>query len=256
MTATTTGSEKLDIGTVIQGTFDTLRRNFVGLLPAVVGLLMVPGLASGLLNPGLQGASGGAMFPGAWALYGSVSLLGLLGWAVFQTLAIRIFVSDLDGGKASLRDNLRPAMMLALPVLGLMILQILAIWAGCIFLLVPGLMIATAFSVAIQVRVVERVGVFAAFGRSRALTRGNRWRIFLLVLIYLVIFTVFEMVLVSLTGGFQSLTAGRTLPLTLGLTLLGEFAGLLGLAGASMLYVELRRIKDGVGPSDLAAVFD
>lgn len=147
-------------------------------------------------------------------------------------------------------------MMLALPVLGLMILQILAIWAGCIFLLVPGLMIATAFSVAIQVRVVERVGVFAAFGRSRALTRGNRWRIFLLVLIYLVIFTVFEMVLVSLTGGFQSLTAGRTLPLTLGLTLLGEFAGLLGLAGASMLYVELRRIKDGVGPSDLAAVFD
>lgn len=250
MAAETRGSAKLDIGVVIQGTFDALRRNFVALLPAMAALLMAPGLVNAVLASRLLVNSE------IWGFYAATILLSVLGWAVFQALAARVFVADLDGGKTTVRDHLRPAVSAALPVIGILILQGLAFSLGLVLLIVPGFMIMTALSVALQAKVVERVGVFAAFDRSRALTRGNRRRIFLLMVIYFVIFMVFEGVVLSLTGGLRSATAVAGLGTTIALTLLGEFAGLLALAGQGALYVELRRIKDGVGPSDLAAVFD
>lgn len=69
-------------------------------------------------------------------------------------------------------------------------------FAGMFLLIIPGLIIATIFSVATQVVVVERTGTFAAFGRSVELVRGNGWRVFL----FLVLLGLCCLALLLLTG--------------------------------------------------------
>ena len=46
---------------------------------------------------------------------------------------------------------------------------------GFVFLIVPGLILLVIWSVVAPVMVLERPGIFAAFGRSRQLVHGNGW---------------------------------------------------------------------------------
>ena len=55
-------------------------------------------------------------------------------------------------------------------------------WASSL-LIVPGLYLITIWAVVAPVIVVEKPGVFAAFGRSRELVRGHGWTVFGIVLI-------------------------------------------------------------------------
>ena len=57
---------------------------------------------------------------------------------------------------------------------------------GFILLIIPGLFLIVIWSVVAPVVVLERPGVFAAFGRSRELVRGNGWNVFaVIVLVFL-----------------------------------------------------------------------
>jgi len=115
-----------------------------------------------------------------------------------------------------------------------------------------------AWCVAVPVYVAERPGIIESFGRSAELTRGNRWRIFALFVLYVVVLIILEAVL-GLFGTASRLVAGGAIPAyqALGLTpLLSVASGLVGTVGGAVLYVELRRVRDGVGPAGLAAIFD
>ena len=62
----------------------------------------------------------------------------------------------------------------------------LGILVGFILLIVPGLFLLTIWAVVAPVTVLERPGIFAAFGRSRELVRGHGWTVFgALVLVFL-----------------------------------------------------------------------
>jgi hypothetical protein len=57
-----------------------------------------------------------------------------------------------------------------------------------VLLIVPGLILLTFWSVVAPVTVIERPGVFAAFGRSRELVRGSGWPVFAtVVLVFLLV---------------------------------------------------------------------
>jgi hypothetical protein len=119
-------------------------------------------------------------------------------------------------------------------------------------------MILVAWIVAVPVYVAERPGLFAVFGRSAALTRGNRWRIFAVLILYLVAFVIIE-ALAGVFGNASRIASGEGIPMfqaLLLLPLISIASGMLTSAGIATLYVELRRVNDGVGPADLAAVFD
>jgi hypothetical protein len=105
--------------------------------------------------------------------------------------------------------------------------------------------------------VVEQTEVFGAFTRSAELTRGNRWRIFGLFVIYFIATILVEAVL-GVVGGVASVFGGphAVLRLVLLTPLISVVTNLIGAVGAAVLYVDLRRIKDGVGADNLAAVFD
>ena len=70
-----------------------------------------------------------------------------------------------------------------LPLLGAGLLAGLGIALGFLLLIVPGLFLITIWAVVAPVIVVEKPGVFAAFGRSRELVRGHGWTVFGIVLI-------------------------------------------------------------------------
>ena len=90
-----------------------------------------------------------------------------------------------------------------------------------ILLLVPGLMVAVAWSVAAPALAVERLGPLAALSRSADLTRGNRWRIFGLMAIALVFLAVlgalaimpFGKQTVPLLGAIVTLSSITVIPL-------------------------------------------
>jgi hypothetical protein len=260
MSAVGDTSGKLDLGRVIQQLFSVLGRNFATFAILAVLLAGVPtAVLYGLMGDLLARNGDPSQIFGprlGWFFLGAL-VTGLFG-VIMQATIIYGTVSDLNERKVSLADSLSVGLRAFLPILGLGILMGLAIMLGFILLIVPGLMLAIAWCVAVPAYVVEQPGIIGAFGRSAALTRGNRWRIFGLFVIYIVAAFVVQLV-VNMIGGVTNLaTIGGSglvnrivlLPLIQVITLL------ISSTGVAVLYVELRRLRDGVGPAGLAAIFD
>jgi hypothetical protein len=251
MTGEMTG--QLDMGVVIKELFAVLGRNFGTFLILTLILVGLPALLSGYLQMTYMRA--GQIF--AWqTLIGS--LVSAAGLFILQGTIIYGTVTDLNGKRASIGACLSVGLGSFLPLFAIGILSYIAIACGMILLIVPGLMLLTAWIVAVPAYVAERPGIFAAFGRSAELTRGNRWRIFALLIVYLVVVIIVE-ALAGVFGNASRIASGQGIPMIQSLVLLPVIAiasGLITSAGVAALYVELRRIRDGVGPSELAAVFD
>jgi hypothetical protein len=177
---------------------------------------------------------------------------------ILQCTIIYGTVNDLNERKVSIGESLSVGLRAFLPVLGLGILLGLAVALGFVLLIVPGIMLAVAWCVAIPAYVVERPGIMEAFGRSAELTRGNRWAIFGLFVIYFIAAIVIQLV-VTMIGGVAGLAAGGSPPLisrVLLMPLVQVVSTLVASTGAAVLYAELRRVREGVGVADLARIFE
>jgi hypothetical protein len=249
----------LDIGRVIQELFSVLRRNFAtfGLLAVI--LVGVPtAVLYSFLGSAITSRSPAQMLgAGSGSFFLGVVVVGLL-TLILQGTIIYGTVSDLNERKVSVTESLSVGLRAFLPLLGLGILMGLAIGCGMILLIVPGIMLAVAWCVAVPVYVVERPGVMACFGRAAALTRGNRWSIFGLFVIYVVAAIIIQAVL-GIVGGllnFATIGGFQILNFLIITPLIQVATALIASTGVAVLYVELRRIRDGVGPQGLAAIFD
>jgi hypothetical protein len=133
---------------------------------------------------------------------------------------------------------------------------------------VPGVILALMWCVAAPVQVVEGPGVFASIGRSRELTRGHRWMILVLMIVFVVVAWVASTI-VAVAGlastGFGGLMSLATQAPAFGsfvwfiqvvfTPLVGAFESLIAAAGVASLYFELRAVKEGAGAESLAAAF-
>jgi hypothetical protein len=117
-------------------------------------------------------------------------------------------------------------------------------------LLVPGIIVFSMLNVAVPAVVVERIGVFAALGRSRQLTRGYRASIFGAFVLWVAAY----MFVQWLSGIFVNSAGGdAAVVLVWGLDVLfGAWAAV----NAAVTYHDLRVGKEGVDTSELARVFD
>lgn len=256
MTTTSITARSLDGGRVIKTTVAVLGRNFV-----VFGLLAVcfaglPAVLSGLIQINV--------LPQQQELTALSITMAVLGWllpflgtCVLQGAVTHGAITDLNGGRPSLGACLLTGLRFALPLLVLGVATGIALVFGFILLVVPAVMMATAWAVAVPALVVERPGIFAAFGRSAVLTRGQRWQILALFILLVVVGWLIQSVLLLPLGAF---TAKTTLAIPLrvlvGLPLVSALQGLIGATGAAVLYFELRRTKEGVGVEALASIFD
>jgi hypothetical protein len=258
-------SERFDIGGVIGRTFAVIGNNLSMFILLTVICAFIPAVVSGAISFKFYSELSGAS-PNFWANWAShgfkspsglnpgsvfmVSLLRALGLFYLQAVVAATVISQ-DQGVAS------PSILSApwrhiLPLFGILLLTVLAVAVGFVLLVVPGIIVALAFSVAAPVRVGEGRGVFSSFQRSRNLTRSFRWRIFLVFL------------LLALIGGAVGLVGGLLravfhLSLATWTVSVSPFTSaamqLINAAAAAVLYCELRRVKEGGGAAKLAEAF-
>ena len=267
MTDTTAGSRRFEIGRVISGTFGVIGRNFVPF--ALMALLLggLPNLLMGLFQ--LRFAAGAATFELGWVGGSILGALAMLAAAfVLQAAIVHATVADLNGRPVVLRDSLRAGLRHCLPLIGLAILTGLGLAVGFMLLIVPGLMLMVAWSAAVPAKVVEKIGVLEAFTRSRDLTRGRRWPIFGLFVLYAIAAAILNALILAAFTPFalgkglsagQSVTSGADALNLIQLVadpLVATITTLVSTAGLATLYFELRGAREGVGPEALASVFD
>lgn len=252
---------KLDIGKVIQGTFQVLGRNFVTF--SVLGLVFygVPMLAFSLVQRALGGAVPSfTLATVIWSIFGVFVIV--VASAVLQGALIHATVQDMNGTRPTVGGSIATGLRAFLPLIGVSIGFSVIAGIGFLLLIVPGLMIACAWAVAVPALIADRTGVDGAFRRSADLTRGNRWRVFGLGAIAYVAALLIGLVFLQISGinAFAPdptrAQAAALSPLMLGLNLVTNvLTSVISSTGIAVLYVELRRLRDGGGTQWLAEIF-
>jgi hypothetical protein len=170
-------------------------------------------------------------------------------------------VTDLNGRRPTTNECMSAGFRVFVPVV---IIGFLLSWGttiGLILLLVPGCILAAVGIVALTTEVVERPGVLNALLRSRDLTRGSRWAIFSLMVVFMIAIGIVQAAVTQVTIGIAAgtpgyLAAATRMPNLLASDIVGMLTIAVASAGAASIYYELRTIKEGAAPSALAAVFD
>jgi hypothetical protein len=255
MTDTGIQRGEFDIGRVIQRTFTAISANWLVFLVSALLLIGVPNVISGLGQTEL--ATAGIFGPGF--LFRFVGgLLAFVGAIVLQGTVVFAAVNELNGKKIELSEAFSAGVRTFFPLLGLSILMALGLVLGFVLLIVPGVILGVMWIVAAPAVVVERRGVMESFQRSRDLTRGHRWKIFALGLVYVLAASIIG---AALGGAGAAATSGLT---TGGLSfvnlvvvpIVNVVSSVFSAAGVAAIYYELRSTKEGVGPEQIASVFD
>ena len=120
----------------------------------------------------------------------------------YQGMVVQL-VRDVQDGRRdnSVADLLRSVSPVVAQLIAVAVISGIGIAIGFVLLVVPGLYLLTIWSVVAPVTIVERPGVPAAFGRSRALVQGHGWQVFgAIVLVFLLLLAV-GVVSAILVGG-------------------------------------------------------
>jgi hypothetical protein len=105
-------------------------------------------------------------------------------FAFFTAVAMGVLRDLREGRPASSAGELCRRALPPLPAATLVgLLASVAVIGATLLLVIPALYLVTIWAVLLPVVVVERPGVFDAFGRSRQLVRGNGWKVFGIVLL-------------------------------------------------------------------------
>lgn len=250
MTAVGAGRSKLDLGRVFGDTFGVIRRQAVPLLGVTFLLGYLPSLASSLFSTRLL--SNAAPTPAASLallsspFYWLLMPLGLLLTSFLLACQLQIAISDLQGESFPLPDTLRRAALKTLPIFGATFLMLLGLMLGMILLFVPGIILGVMWAVTLPATVADTSNPIRALGRSRALTRGNRWRIFSLAVLVWLVFLVIEMIVLGAVGGVTGFyRMGQNVLSVAVISLLSYAIYIVLSVGSAALYVQLRELKGG-----------
>ena len=164
--------------------------------------------------------------------------LAILFWALsilYQGMVVKL-VQDVQDGRRdnSVGDLVRSVEPVFWPLVAVSILFGLGVGIGFILLIIPGLFLLVIWSVVAPVTVLERPGVFPAFGRSRELVRGNGWNVFGVILL-----VGLAVIVVSLAAGLVAASLGSVGGALIQWVVTAALAPVSALA-ASVLYFALR----------------
>jgi hypothetical protein len=122
-------------------------------------------------------------------------VLVVLFWALgvlYQGMVVEL-VQDVQDGRRdhSVGQLLRSVEPVFWPLAAVSILFGIGVAIGFVLLIIPGLILLVIWSVVAPVTVLERPGVWTAFGRSREIVRGNGWNVFgVMVIVFVIAFLV------------------------------------------------------------------
>ncbi len=251
----TSPAGQFDLGRVIQRTFTTIRENaaiFFGTSAVMVG---IPSVLMGIGQSTIlaeSNAIGFLMMVAGWVFY-------MVGVYMLQGMVMKAAINGFNGKTTSFSQAFDVGVKMFLPLLGLAIVASVGAGLASLLLIVPGVILSVMWSVAAPSVVVEKRGVFESLQRSRDLTRGYRWYVFGLMVIYVIL----SWIIGAAVGALSMATGGSFLDAspnlwvnTISSVLINILSAVVASAGVASLYYELRSIKEGAGPEALAAVFD
>ena len=224
---------RLTVGGVISEAFELYGKHAATLIFAALGIFIVSGVIQGLLN---EADSAILSFVG--------SIVSLVAWALFTGFVVSL-VADVRDGRRDFTagELLRSGWHAVLPLIGFGILFGLGVGIGLVLLIVPGLFLLTIWSVGVPAIVVERAGVFEAFGRSHELVRGDGWTVFGAIVVAFLVLWGLGIVAVLL-GAVIADAAGAIILAIIVNVLAAPFAALV----SSVLFFELRGAAPAAEP--------
>jgi uncharacterized membrane protein len=256
---------RLSISNVLSGTFSTIGSNPLATLGVafLLGVLPTQIFSYALIGGAVMSAAQIFTTPGGIALYCALIGVSVLCSMLVQATLVRVTVAYARDEQVSIAACLGASLSKILPLLGLTILMTIALAVATLLLIVPGIILYIMWCVATPVLVAENAGIFEALGRSGELTKGNRWRIFGLFLLLVIMLWIFAAIIgvvfvtTGLVTGAAAALASGALPITYMIvnavsnTLMTAVFGTL----VARLYVDLRMANEGPMTDALADVF-
>jgi len=226
-------NRKLDVGGTLSQAFSVYGSQAGVLLPVAFMLFLVVAVVNGILAHSL------VLLPLTLAV-------SVIAGTLYQGMVVGL-VSDVQDGRrdSSVEDLIRSTGPVILPLIGAGILAGIAIGIGFLLFIIPGLILLTLWSVIAPVIVVERTGVFEAFGRSRALVRGNAWQVFGVIVVVFVIAAVVQAILGAISSGISGSLAVLIIFNVISSTVTAPIVALV----AAVIYFRLRKIEQGAQPA-------
>jgi hypothetical protein len=231
---------KLDTGRVFERIFNIYGEQFTLLVPAALVLFIPVAILNGLLL-----TTGGVLVSLATA---AISLIATF-W--YQGMVVEAVIDILDGRRDHTVGSLFSA---AAPFIGSLIgagiLAGLGIAVGLVLLIIPGLFLITIWAVIVPAIVVDKTGVMGSFGRSRQLVRDNGWRVFGVIVVLFLLQVVVGGILSAIADGITDSFAGYAVADLIKNVLILPLSAI----AATVMYVELRRVKGEALSQDTTAV--
>jgi hypothetical protein len=253
------GSARFEIGRVVARTGRVIADN-APVFIALTTLLCLPAfiytqfsIIAGLAGYRIATPSG---FEARGAIYVQTAIayaISFISAYLLEAAITKGTITSLNGGKVSFGECLSTAIANILPLMAIGLISVVAILLGMVVLIVPGIILWLMLCVAVQVRVVEHKGIMDSLNRSAQLTKGCKGQVFGILAIYVAVIIAIELIirLAMIPRAGEAYTL-----LYLVVTLLIQIVlGLLNAVGTTSIYYELRLVKEGVGPEQLAAVF-
>jgi len=193
---------------------------------------------------------------------------------MFQATVVYSVFLQLRGDRPSIVSAVGAGLSRLFPVLGVVFLLVLALFGaalpgfflgamtgvpaiGVLAVAIPAAFVYVVFYVAIPAAVVERPGVMMSLRRSQELTEGNRWGIFGLILVTVVLAALVGYLLQrAFIGDGFDLTVTKLRTFTILESVVELVFGILGAVVVAVAYHDLRIAKDGVSADELAAIFE
>jgi hypothetical protein len=220
----------INVGAVIDRVFAIYVDQASVLMPAAAVVFAL----SGILTAVLVAAGPGPTLLGL--------VIGLVATTLFTGMVVQLVADVRDGHRDASASQLLQSVT---PVLGQLILVGIVVGVGVligfILLIIPGLILLTIWSVSAPVVVLERPGGLKALGRSRELVRGNGWRVFGVVFVFVLLVFVVGVPLEFLA---DALGTGAGIVVRV---VVGVLTAPLSALAAAVLYFELRGPREAEG---------
>jgi hypothetical protein len=248
---------RFDAAQTVSRTFDAIGRNFILFVGLSAIFSGVPAALTEFAYDDPADAASTNPFAGSTPFYW-VSVAASLVVGCFLNAALAFgAVMHFEGRPAGAVACIAAGVRSFFPILAIFLLQMLGALIGLALLIAPGFFLMTIWTAAAPAAVMERTGVVGAFRRSRALTEGYGWNVFLFVLLGWALTILMEVVASAVAAAVID-SAWLSIPWAYAVTAFVSTTveDLIWITGAASIYFELRRIKEHGDPDELAAQFD
>lgn len=236
---------RLRVGSILSEAVRAYLSNFIAF--SLISVLPLLPMMAMMLLPLVMPAGSYDMELMMWLPLTIVVITAVLGSPIATAAVTFGVLQHMRGRHASLGNCLATGLRCLVTVILVAILQGLATLVGMLFCIIPGIIIAMMYSVAVPAAVEERPGALAALKRSELLTEGYRMTIFAVLLLLWLLSVAFGLAVEFGLSGVPAMVvrlAGNVVSTAMGATV------------AAVFYYRLRSARESVDVLDLASVFD